>query len=180
MRGRWERRRLADRRRLRSSGPCSRRSRRRPLSRARRGFSARGRSPLRAAPPRSGRPRTARRATQPRMGASESTRLQPRGVGPATAVILLVPGTERSDGPLHLGRSQLLRELALPPLRPAAFFCAVVPPCRAVDRLREPEPDFLPPRLEAPGELAIFAARSLDMPFSFNFSYCFSFFTLAR
>jgi hypothetical protein len=26
------------------------------------------------------------------------------------------------------------------------------------------EPDFFPPRLEAPGELAIFAARSLDIP----------------
>src|SRR5205823_1628566 len=27
------------------------------------------------------------------------------------------------------------------------------------------EPDFLPPRLEAPGEFAIFAARSFDIPF---------------
>ncbi len=26
-------------------------------------------------------------------------------------------------------------------------------------------------------EFEIFAARSFDMPFSFNFSYCFSFFT---
>jgi hypothetical protein len=42
------------------------------------------------------------------------------------------------------------------------------------------EPDFLPPRLEAPGELAIFAARSFDIPFSFSFSYCFSFLTFAR
>ena len=42
-----------------------------------------------------------------------------------------------------------------------------------------PEPDFLPPRLDAPGELAIFAARSFDMPFSLSFSYCFSFLTLA-
>jgi ribosomal protein S18 acetylase RimI-like enzyme len=41
-----------------------------------------------------------------------------------------------------------------------------------------PEPDALPPRLEAPGELAIFAARSFDIPFSFSFSYCFSFLTL--
>jgi hypothetical protein len=41
----------------------------------------------------------------------------------------------------------------------------------------EPEPDFLPPRLEAPGEFAIFAARSFDMPLSFSASYCFSFLT---
>jgi hypothetical protein len=47
--------------------------------------------------------------------------------------------------------SQLLPAAALPPLRPAAFFCAVVPPCRE----SPPEPDFLPPRLDAPGELAI-------------------------
>jgi hypothetical protein len=44
----------------------------------------------------------------------------------------------------------------------------------------EEEPDFLPPRLEAPGELAIFAARSFDIPFSFSFSYCLSFLTLGR
>src|SRR3954453_11363706 len=62
-------------------------------------------------------------------------------------------------------------------MRPAAFFCAVVPPCFEEEREEELEPDFLPPRLEAPGELAIFAARSFDMPFSFSFSYCFSFFT---
>jgi hypothetical protein len=42
----------------------------------------------------------------------------------------------------------------------------------------EPECDFFPPRLDAPGEFAIRAARSFDIPFSFNFSYCFSFFTL--
>src|SRR6188508_2142207 len=68
-----------------------------------------------------------------------------------------------------------LRAAARPPLRPAAFFCAVVPPCRE----SPPEPDFLPPRLEAPGELAIFAARSFDMPLSFRASYCFSFLTFA-
>jgi hypothetical protein len=39
------------------------------------------------------------------------------------------------------------------------------------------EPDFFPPRLDAPDELAIFAARSFDMPLSFNASYCFSFLT---
>jgi hypothetical protein len=64
-------------------------------------------------------------------------------------------------------------------LRPAAFFCAVVPPCDDLDEL-EDEPDFLPPRLDAPGEFAIFAARSFDMPFFLSPSYCFSFFTLAR
>jgi hypothetical protein len=48
------------------------------------------------------------------------------------------------------------------------------------DERDEPECDFFPPRLEAPGELAIRAARSFDIPFSFNFSYCFSFLTLAR
>src|SRR5919202_263807 len=76
-------------------------------------------------------------------------------------------------------QAQLLRAVARPPLRPAAFFCAVVPPC--FEELLEllPPPDFLPPRLEAPGEFAIFAARSFDMPFSFSFSYCFSFLTFA-
>ena len=69
--------------------------------------------------------------------------------------------------------------VARPPLRPAAFFCAVVPPWEELLR-RVPEPDALPPRLDAPGELAIFAARSFDIPFSFNFSYCFSFLTLGR
>jgi hypothetical protein len=69
------------------------------------------------------------------------------------------------------------RAVALPPLRPAAFFWAVVPPWLVL-RFRTPDPDFLPPRLEAPGEFAIFAARSLDIPFSFRASYCFSFFTL--
>ena len=67
----------------------------------------------------------------------------------------------------------------MPPLRPAAFW-AVVPPCDELLRvLLLLEPDFFPPRLDAPGEFAIFAARSFDMPFSFSFSYCFSFFTLA-
>jgi hypothetical protein len=65
-------------------------------------------------------------------------------------------------------------------LRPAAFFCADVPPCFELDRDDEPDPDFLPPRLDAPGELEILAARSFDIPLSFSFSYCFSFFTLGR
>src|SRR3954451_16926487 len=68
------------------------------------------------------------------------------------------------------------RAEALPPLRPAAFFCAVVPPWLELP----PEPDFLPPRLDEPDELAIFAARCFDMPLSFRASYCFSFLTLAR
>jgi hypothetical protein len=68
-----------------------------------------------------------------------------------------------------------LRALALPPFLPAAFFCAVVPPW---DEL-PPDPDFFPPRLDAPGELAMRAARSLDIPLSFNASYCFSFLTFA-
>jgi hypothetical protein len=37
--------------------------------------------------------------------------------------------------------------------------------------LLEPEPDFFPPRREAPGVLAILAARSFDMPSSFKASY---------
>ena len=64
-------------------------------------------------------------------------------------------------------------------MRPAAFFCAEVPPCFDEER-EELEPDFLPPRLDAPGEFEIRAARSFDMPFSLSFSYCFSFLTLAR
>ena len=71
-----------------------------------------------------------------------------------------------------------MRAVALPPFRPAAFFCAVVPPCDEL-LFELPEPDALPPRLDAPGELAIFAARSFDIPLSFNASYCFSFFTFA-
>jgi hypothetical protein len=63
----------------------------------------------------------------------------------------------------------------LAPLAPAAFFCEVAPPCLEL----EPDPDFFPPRLEAPGLLAMRAARDFDMPFSFSFSYCFSFLTLA-
>ena len=61
-------------------------------------------------------------------------------------------------------------------MRPAAFFCAVVPPCEELLFELE-ECDALPPRLDAPEEFAIFAARSFDIPLSFNASYCFSFFT---
>ena len=77
-------------------------------------------------------------------------------------------------------RAYELRAAARPPLRPAAFFWAVVPPCFELDRPPELDPDFFPPRLDAPGEFAIFAARSMDMPFFFRPSYCFSFLTLAR
>ena len=38
----------------------------------------------------------------------------------------------------------------------------------------------MPPRFEAPGEFAIFAARSFDIPLSLSFSYCFSFLTVGR
>src|SRR3954447_2168614 len=67
---------------------------------------------------------------------------------------------------------------ALPPLRPAAFFCCEVPPCFDELLLEPPLPDFLPPREEEPSELAIAAARPLLMPFFLSPSYCLSFFTL--
>jgi len=51
-----------------------------------------------------------------------------------------------------------LRAAALPPLRPAAFFWAVVPPCE-LELREEPDPELLPPRLDEPGEFAILAAR---------------------
>ena len=67
---------------------------------------------------------------------------------------------------------------ALPPLRPAAFFCCDVPPWLELLLLDEPEPDFLPPRLDDPSEFAIAAARLLLIPFFLRPSYCLSFFTL--
>jgi putative hydrolase len=72
-----------------------------------------------------------------------------------------------------------LRAAARPPFRPAAFFWAVVPPWDRVER-RLPLPELFPPRLEAPGELAIRAARAFDIPFFRSPSYCFSFLTLGR
>lgn len=63
--------------------------------------------------------------------------------------------------------------MALPPLRPAAFFWAVVPPWEG----SPPDPDFCPPCDDASGEFAILAARSLDMPLSLRASYCFWFLT---
>src|SRR5436190_17825623 len=74
------------------------------------------------------------------------------------------------------GRPQRFLAVAFPPLRPAALCCAVVPPCFD----EPPDPDFLPPRFDAPGEFAILAARSFDIPFFFSASYCSGFFTLAR
>src|SRR5206468_8999546 len=74
------------------------------------------------------------------------------------------------------GGAQLFRAVALPPLRPAAFFCAVVPPCDA----SPPEPDRLPPCSDDFGAFAILAARSLDMPLSLRASYFRSFLMLGR
>lgn len=72
-------------------------------------------------------------------------------------------------------RSQLFFAAAFPPLRPAFFFWAVVPPWL----LLPPLPLCLPPCSLDFGELAILAARSLDMPLSLRASYCFSFLTFA-
>src|SRR2546421_10260839 len=88
-------------------------------------------------------------------------------------------GTPREGGAPAFPRYELLRAVARPPLRPAAFFCAVVPPWLELERELE-ECDFFPPRLEAPGEFAIRAARCFDIPFFFSFSYCFSCLTLGR
>jgi hypothetical protein len=74
---------------------------------------------------------------------------------------------------------QDFRAATLPPLRPAAFFCAVVPRCDELLRKCDDCDDELP-RLDVPGEFAIRAARSFDIPLSFSASYCFSFLTLRR
>jgi hypothetical protein len=69
----------------------------------------------------------------------------------------------------------------LPPFRPAAAFCARLPP------LPEPLlrrlwllPLLFPPRLEEPGELEIAAARDLLIPFFRRPSYCVSVLTLEQ
>jgi hypothetical protein len=49
-----------------------------------------------------------------------------------------------------------------------------------VDFLERDEPALFPPRFDAPGELAMLAARDFDMPFFLRLSYCFSFLTFAR
>jgi hypothetical protein len=74
---------------------------------------------------------------------------------------------------------QLFFAVALPPLLPAFFFWAVVPPCEEL-LFFLPDPLAFPPRLDEPSELAILAARDFDIPLSLSASYCFSFFTLAR
>lgn len=66
----------------------------------------------------------------------------------------------------------------LPPLRPAATFCALVPPDLLAVVERPPEDDFLPPLLEDPSEFEIAAARLLLIPFLRKPSYCLSFLTL--
>src|SRR5207253_1328455 len=98
---------------------------------------------------------------------------------------------EEVDGDLYVsGSGTLVRamladglvdELHLfvyPLTRPAATCCACGPPWEAL-LLEEDECDFSPPCFEALGELAIFAARSFDIPFSLRASYCFSFLTWA-
>src|SRR3954453_14230520 len=67
----------------------------------------------------------------------------------------------------------------LPPLRPAAAFCALLPPLPLpLLCLLWLLPELLPPRLELPSELEIAAARDLLMPFFRRPSYCLSFLTL--
>ncbi len=102
---------------------------------------------------------------------------------PEVATVFGRPHSQRRSQPAdHIEESarphdqDFFLAAALPPFRPASFFCAVVPPCLG----ELPEPLFLPPRLDAPGEFAIRAARSLDMPFSLRASYWSSFFTLGR
>ena len=71
----------------------------------------------------------------------------------------------------------------MPPLRPAAAFCARLPPLPGplLLRLREllwPLPLRLPPLLEEPGAFEMAAARDLLMPRLRSPSYCLSSFTL--
>jgi hypothetical protein len=97
----------------------------------------------------------------------------------AAAILLIAPTAYRQVlFRLVADRGAYDRLAALPPLRPAAFFCCVVPPWLLSLLLAEPEPDFLPPRLEAPSELEMAAARLLLMPFLRRPSYCLSFLTL--
>jgi hypothetical protein len=67
----------------------------------------------------------------------------------------------------------------LPPLRPAAFFCAVFPPLPLpLDFRLWLLPLLFPPRLDEPSEFEIAAARELLIPFLRRPSYCLSFLTL--
>jgi hypothetical protein len=74
-------------------------------------------------------------------------------------------------------RGDVAHEL-LPPLRPAAAFCARFPPLPRpllrLLRLLPPPPERLPPLLDASGVFAIAAARPLLMPFLRRPSYCLS------
>ena len=92
-----------------------------------------------------------------------------------------IPNAEDDDRRTVVPRARIIlpqrfAAVALPPFRPAALCCAVVPPCEA---LPLPLCDFSPPCFDAFGEFAIFAARSFDMPLSFSASYCLSFLTCA-
>src|SRR5262245_20691876 len=104
--------------------------------------------------------------------ADQSTAHQPaeRGARPHPLLDLTRRGAQQAAP-----GGQLFLAAALPPLRPAFFFCALVPPWE----LSPPEPLFLPPRCDAPSLLAIRAARCFDIPLSLSASYCFSFFTFA-
>jgi len=80
-------------------------------------------------------------------------------------------------------RGAQLDDEACPPLRPAACFCARLPPLPepVLFRLRllpPPLPDCLPPLLEESGLLDMAAARLLLIPFLRRPSYCLSFLTL--
>jgi hypothetical protein len=70
----------------------------------------------------------------------------------------------------------------LPPLRPAPAFWGRFPPplplLRLLWLLPRPDPERLPPLLEASGVFAIAAARDLLIPFFRSPSYCLSSFTL--
>jgi len=58
-------------------------------------------------------------------------------------------------------------------LRPAAFLCAVVPPCDEEER-DDPECEFLPPRLDEPGTFAIRAARLFGIRADTTWAYVFA------
>jgi hypothetical protein len=77
------------------------------------------------------------------------------------------------------GPDQLEELEAFPPLRPAAAFWALLPPLPLpLLFLLWLLPELFPPRLDAPGEFEIAAARDLLMPFFRSPSYCLSFLTL--
>src|SRR3954454_6457326 len=87
-----------------------------------------------------------------------------------------MPGTTPAATGCRRAVGQLFLAVALPPLLPAFFFWAVVPPWEEL-LFFLPDPLAFPPRLDEPSELAIRAARDFDIPLSLSASYCFSFFT---